>query len=69
MHCIISCPVRYHIDFVLGSWQVKEWQMSDPTTLDNWILICTSDLRFLPTAPTAEAAGGTEAVFCTEVVA
>lgn len=40
--------------------------MSDPTTLDIWILTCTSDLRFLPTA---EAAGGTEAVFCTEVVA
>lgn len=42
---------------------------NDPTTLDIWILTCTSDLRFLPTAPTAEAAGGTEAVFCTEVVA
>lgn len=41
--------------------------MSDPTTLDSWILTCTSDLRFLPTTPTAEAAGGTETVFCTEV--
>lgn len=34
IQCIFYGGIQHHLDFVLGSWQVKDGSMSNPTVLD-----------------------------------